>query len=1184
MPHSAVVNSRPLRPARTQDAMLLLLAAGCSTPNLVAGTAGEPTSTDAATTLARTHIGVGPGAVSRGNTPAIAREWWVQLPSGWEQGWDIANRPSGKGLVSVFVSTPAPVQADGLDLWFDRWRVSEAHAWDRDGDPLPTHMLPETGGFTVEVDDAGADYPITIDPVYTTATWSVYGADSDDTLGLEAAMADVNNDGYDDVVVGAQEGPSASGSIYVFEGSATGVSTSADTTLTGGSTANMGGRIGTGDVNGDGFDDVLGGSPFANSSSYIGTAKVWLGSASGISTSEFWSYSGSATYDTVGSQLTAADYNGDGYDDATVGVGWSGSHGGVVDIFYGGATLSATRDARLTTAGAYEFGDELASTTDADGDGLAELVVGQYRYGGPYTGSGAAFIFYGDAGGLSTSPDAAIYGTSAYYYLGLQVADGGDFDNDGYGDLLLGRYSYAGGFATYHGSTSGYSTTPKLSVTGSGTYEFLANDGLLGGFDLDNDGYGDAAASKISGTTNLVATYYGSASGLSTSGAESISSATIVGETSFGGLFGGGDTNGDGYGEFLITDAFNNKGTGSGYDNYGWIGLYEGRDDADADGHYAGGGGDDCDDSDPDVNPDEMETVGDGIDQDCDGFDDCYADSDGDGYGSTSTVASTDGDCTDAGEADDDDDCDDTVAAAKPGGVEIAGDGVDGDCNGAELCFRDDDRDTYGATSTVSSTDLDCSDTGEADDDDDCNDSAGTTNPGAAESVADGIDQNCDGGETCYTDTDGDTFGSTTQLNSSDLDCTDSREADDNDDCDDSSATIKPGTAEALADGIDQDCDGGDSCYTDNDGDSFGSTTPKESTDLDCADAGESEDSDDCDDGAASVKPGAPEVPGDATDQDCDGNDDCYLDEDADTYGSGTTVAGNDMDCADASEAANDNDCRDTDKSISPGATEVVADGSDQDCDGGDACYQDRDVDGYGDETIASDDLDCSDSSESALGGDCDDLDGSRSPGKSEVAGNGLDEDCDGLDGCYEDLDDDGTGSSVVTTECGEGTATTTGDCDDQDSAVKPGAPEWCNERDDDCDTEIDEGALDPYTWFLDEDDDGWGVDSDTAEGCARPDGFVGDDGDCDDDNAQVHPEAFEDCSATEDLNCDGQVGAEDPECESGGDDDDENEDTGEAAAEADGCLGDLCGGGSALVVVGAAMLRRRKAGVASSG
>ena len=133
----------------------------------------------------------------------------------------------------------------------------------------------------------------------------------------------------------------------------------------------------------------------------------------------------------------------------------------------------------------------------------------------------------------------------------------------------------------------------------------------------------------------------------------------------------------------------------------------------------------------------------------------------------------------------------------------------------------------------------------------DCNDGDPTVNAGAEEVVADGVDQDCDGGDTCYLDEDGDGWGSTETVASEDLDCTDAGESTLSTDCDDGDPSIHAGAEEVAADGIDQDCIGGEVCYADGDGDGYGTTATVASADLDCGDPGEAADDTDCDDSRA---------------------------------------------------------------------------------------------------------------------------------------------------------------------------------------------------------------------------------------------------------------------------------------------------------------------------------------------
>jgi len=464
---------------------------------------------------------------------------------------------------------------------------------------------------------------------------------------------------------------------------------------------------------------------------------------------------------------------------------------------------------------------------------------------------------------------------------------------------------------------------------------------------------------------------------------------------------------------------------------------------------------DDCDDGAAGVYTGAEEAVADGIDQDCNDGDTCYQDSDGDSYGSTTTMASADLDCSDSGEASTGGDLDDSDGSTFPGATEVIADGIDQDCDGGDICYEDLDRDGYGTSATVASTDLDCADSGESAVSTDCDDDEVTSYPGADE-YCDGHDDDCDGdtdevsavdATTWYADSDGDLFGDPL---STDHACDQpSGYVADGTDCDDTSTSLNPGASETAADGIDQDCDGGDTCYEDADGDGFGATTSVTSTDLDCSDAGEAATADDFDDDESSAYPGASEVVADGIDQDGDGGEVCYEDLDGDGYGTSSTVVSEDLDCSGDGESGADSDLDDGDGSSYPGAPEVVADGIDQDGDGGDTCYEDVDLDGYGStSTVASVDLDCSDAGEGTLSTDCDDGDSAINPGATETWYDGVDGDC--SDDSDYDADGDGYDSDGYSGA----------DCDDSDAATSPGAVDTCNGLDDDCSGTADDGTV----------------------------------------------------------------------------------------------------------------------------
>ena len=423
--------------------------------------------------------------------------------------------------------------------------------------------------------------------------------------------------------------------------------------------------------------------------------------------------------------------------------------------------------------------------------------------------------------------------------------------------------------------------------------------------------------------------------------------------------------------------------------------------------------GGDCDDSRAEVTPNGTEVLDDGIDQDCSGADrvTCWPDADGDGVGASGTPTDAEWPCADAGLASADGDCDDTTDAIQPGALEIADDGIDQDCSGADTisCFFDGDGDGWGWP--VASLDPDGSCDPEQDQaavTGDCDDSRADIFPGAPETPDDSVDQDCTGADarTCYADADGDGIGAgpivldllgpcgaTPGLSWWDTDC------------DDGDGTSWPGGVEIADDGVDQDCSGVDTvtCLYDGDADGYGADgTGAPDADGACLPATlQATVGGDCDDSQATIYPGALEIADDGFDQNCDGADTvtCWLDTDGDTFG-GAAQFDFDGSCTDdVGQVDNDGDCDDADPAAYPYAPETADDGVDQDCDGFDAtaCWYDGDGDGYGDASGPLLGLDgtCSAAALAATSDDCDDTDPSRSPGAVEAC-NSVDDDCDG--------------------------------------------------------------------------------------------------------------------------------------------------------------------------------------------
>ncbi|MES2640663.1 MAG: MopE-related protein [Myxococcota bacterium] len=527
-----------------------------------------------------------------------------------------------------------------------------------------------------------------------------------------------------------------------------------------------------------------------------------------------------------------------------------------------------------------------------------------------------------------------------------------------------------------------------------------------------------------------------------------------------------------------------------------------------------------------------------------------------------------------------DDDCNDDVASVNPGAQEVCGPGdVDENCNG--LADNEDpdlvggitgypDRDGYGYGDASTPTTLCEGIAGYTTDASDCDDADPAVHPGATERCDDAnVDEDCDGGAdnadpeggegefVAYEDADGDGFGT---VSGSVCDLVDGW-ADADGDCDDGDGTINP-DADETCDGDDDNCDGAidenavdaDTWYQDRDRDDYGSDTSQRA----CAEpTGYTATDGDCDDDDATSHPGGSEVCDDA-DNDCDGTADdsasdaptWYVDSDGDTYG---TTSGTRVECdRPAGYAANDDDCNDASSAISPADTEICDAGSvDEDCDGvaDDAdtsvsgrttWYVDADGDTYGNTSSTRTACDRP-VGYITTGGDCNDASATISPAATEVCDTAnTDEDCDSRAddsdtstsaaskfSWYYDYDSDGYGYSLYYTQCdspGSTYVSSGGDCSQFDGAVSPGGTEACNGRDDDCDSLVDEAdpSLVADTWYADLDGDGHGDPAGaTAVDCTVPVGY-GEPDDCDDADANMHPDAEEGCFDGIDSDCDG--------------------------------------------------------------
>jgi alpha-tubulin suppressor-like RCC1 family protein len=414
----------------------------------------------------------------------------------------------------------------------------------------------------------------------------------------------------------------------------------------------------------------------------------------------------------------------------------------------------------------------------------------------------------------------------------------------------------------------------------------------------------------------------------------------------------------------------------------------------------------------------------------------------------------------------------------------------------------------------------------------DCNDFDFTTNPGATE-ICDEFDNDCDtvvdeeAGDFFHHDADGDGYGDPADSIQACI-----QPADyvlDSSDCNDADASVNPAATE-ICDSKDNDCDGATdegvltTFYRDADGDGYGAAAGAVAA---CTlPVGHVTTAGDCNDADPSIKPGAAEIC-DGKDNDCDGATDeglsvtYYRDEDGDGYGNPWVTA---VACAPPTGyVSNSGDCNDADPSVKPGTTEAC-NGVDDNCSG----VVDEGNPGGLVACSAGGLGVCDQGITYCTGGTIHCV---PTMGPSSEICDGKDNDCDGatdeelpLSTFYRDFDGDTYGDALVSTlACSKPVdyVSNSTDCNDTNPSAYPGAPEVCNEADDNCDGSTDEG-LGTY-WYRDADGDGYGNTLESVVACSAPPGYVSIPGDCYDTNPSRHPGATEVCNGVDD-NCNGST------------------------------------------------------------
>ena len=490
------------------------------------------------------------------------------------------------------------------------------------------------------------------------------GIDAGDRSGGSVSSAgDVNGDGYDDLIIGAYEADpngAGSGETYVVYGGASAPGTGGGFNLstldgTNGFILNgvdadddSGRRVSSaGDVNGDGYDDLIIGAIFADPNGdgsgetyvvYGGASAPGTGGGLNLSTlngTNGFILNGIDADDRSGHFVSSAgDVNGDGYDDLIIGAYRADPNGdsraGETYVVYGGASAPGTDG--VLDLGALDGTDgfilngidandrsgvSVSSAGDVNGDGYDDLIIGA-RYADPNgSNSGETYVVYGGASApgtdgvldlsmLNGSNGFILNGIDARDYSGLSVSSAGDVNGDGYDDLIIGAVlgdpngdSNAGETYIVYGGASAPGTNGVLDLSDlDGTIGFILNGIDAGDYsgisvssagDVNGDGYDDliigARNADPNGDSNAGETYivYGGASASGTEGALDLSDLdgtngfilTGIDDDDQSGqsVSSAGDVNGDGYDDLIIgapsADPNGNSLAGESYVIYG---------------------------------------------------------------------------------------------------------------------------------------------------------------------------------------------------------------------------------------------------------------------------------------------------------------------------------------------------------------------------------------------------------------------------------------------------------------------------------------------------------------------------------------------------------------------------------------------------------------------------------------
>jgi hypothetical protein len=369
------------------------------------------------------------------------------------------------------------------------------------------------------------------------------GAGSAATNTSWGTMLDINGDGFADTIIGTSvpNDYHLPAEVQVYLGSASGLG-AMPTTLDGPSALDTtfgAAAASAGDVNGDGFGDVVVGAPSC-CGVYPGAAYLFFGGPSGLSPQPVTLVSPKHESYYGWSVAGAGDVNGDGYADVVVLA-----PGAAAYLFLGGAD-----GPRADPVAFGSLENTLASAGDVNGDGFGDVLVGNYWAN---NGAGQFSLFLGGANGLSASPITVASPTGGDGMFAQSLAGAGDINGDGLADIIVGAPGVIPVVYLYYGSPSGVAMTPTALPSQGGPTDTLTSPhatefgaAVASAGDVNGDGFADV----LVGSPEVIAAYlyFGSANGITSAARPTTLSANGIG----GDVSGSGDVNGDGFSDVVL--------------------------------------------------------------------------------------------------------------------------------------------------------------------------------------------------------------------------------------------------------------------------------------------------------------------------------------------------------------------------------------------------------------------------------------------------------------------------------------------------------------------------------------------------------------------------------------------------------------------------------------------------------